>query len=214
MELPRRTEGDALLRPGELLALRDRVRSVARRHDLTTVHTCAFDYRTRRLPFTYADIRMAPAGVRAIGAAMADVGFKKTRIVMQQWNRKFSPSQMRLDGRIPDAFMVSSMQLHTAACISLIRHACRISPEHWPLILPGGGKCVCECWGLFSHDRCHTMGCRRCGHRRGVRDVEPTGGAFIRAGERRMCIDRRSRLKRANRVTRHASLSTKGQQRT
>jgi hypothetical protein len=33
MELPRRTRGDELLRPGELLSLRQRLRKIARRHD-------------------------------------------------------------------------------------------------------------------------------------------------------------------------------------
>jgi hypothetical protein len=64
MELPRRTAGDALLRSGELL----RLRQIARRHDLTSVITCAFDHRTRMLPFVYPATRMAPAGVRAIGS--------------------------------------------------------------------------------------------------------------------------------------------------
>ena len=50
-----------------------------------------FDHRTRMLPFIYADTHMAPAGVRAIGSAMVDSGFDKTRIVLQQWNRNFRP---------------------------------------------------------------------------------------------------------------------------
>ena len=50
MELPRRERGDELLRPGELLGLRQRLRNIARRHDLTTVIACAFDQRTRMLP--------------------------------------------------------------------------------------------------------------------------------------------------------------------
>ena len=65
MELPRRTRGDELLRPGELTALRQRLRLVAPRHDLVTVIACAFDNRTRMLPFIFADTHMAPAGVRA-----------------------------------------------------------------------------------------------------------------------------------------------------
>jgi len=109
MELPRRNRGDELLQPGKLLALRQRLRNMACRHDLTSVIVCAFDHRTRMLPFIYADMRMVPAGVRAIGSAMLDAGFDKTRIVLQQWNRNFRPSQARLDGRIPDLFMVSSM---------------------------------------------------------------------------------------------------------
>src|SRR5438067_13066434 len=113
MELPRRSRGDELLRAGELTRLRDRLRLLTPKHDLATVIACAFDHRTRMLPFIYADTRMAPAGVRAIGSAMVDVGFDKTRIVLQQWNTNFRPSQMRLDGRIPDLFMVSSMSLHS-----------------------------------------------------------------------------------------------------
>ena len=74
-------------------------------HDLVSVIACALDHRTRMLPFIYADTRMAPAGVRAHRLrALVDVGFPKTRIVLQQWNKNFDPSQMRLDGRIPDIF--------------------------------------------------------------------------------------------------------------
>jgi hypothetical protein len=150
MELPRRARGDELLRPGELSGLRMRLRNMARKRDLTTVIACAFDHRTRMLPFIYADKRMAPAGVRAIGAAMADAGFHKTRIVLQQWNRNFRPSQMRLDGRIPDIFMVSSMQIHAAQCRALIRDACRLDPLHRPLIIAGGPKTIYEPWDVFS----------------------------------------------------------------
>ena len=84
MELPRRERGDEMLKAGELLAVRHRLRNIARQHDLTTVIACAFDHRTRMLPFIYADMRMAPAGVRAIGSALLDSGFNKTRIVLQQ----------------------------------------------------------------------------------------------------------------------------------
>src|SRR5947207_4250169 len=120
MELPRRTRGDELLGRGALADLRHRLRGMAPAHDLVTVIACAFDHRTRMLPFIYADTRMAPAGVRAIGSALADVGFEKTRIVLQQWNKRFRPSQMQLDGRVPDLFMVSSMGLHSQRCMEMI----------------------------------------------------------------------------------------------
>ncbi|MCZ6653676.1 MAG: radical SAM protein [Planctomycetota bacterium] len=152
MELPFRDRGDELLKPGELLSLRRRLRNMAREHDLTTVIACAFDHRTRMLPFIHADKRMAPAGVRAIGAALFDAGFYKTRIVLQQWNKHFRPSQMRLDGRIPDIFMVSSMQIHWTRCKALIRDACRIDPSHRPLIIAGGPKITYEPWDVFSTD--------------------------------------------------------------
>jgi radical SAM superfamily enzyme YgiQ (UPF0313 family) len=152
MELPSRQEGDQLLPPGEMTAIRTRLRNLASRHDLTTVIVHAFDLRTRRLPFLYADMRMAPGGVRAIGSAMVDAGFPKTRIVLQQWNRNFRPSEMRLDGSIPDLFMVSAMHMHSAEYKGLIRDACRIDPRHRPLIIAGGPKAVYEPWQLFSAD--------------------------------------------------------------
>lgn len=152
MELPRRDRGDELLRPGEMARLRMHLRTLAPQHDLTSVIACAFDHRTRMLPFLVADTRMAPAGVRAIGSAMADVGFPKTRIVLQQWNRRFRPSQMRLDGRIPDLFMVSSMHLHFAECRALLRDVRRIDPARRPLVIVGGPKVIYEPWAVFGAD--------------------------------------------------------------
>lgn len=152
MELPRRDRGDELLRPGELIDIRRRLRSVANKNDLTTVIACAFDHRTRMLPFIFADTRMVPAGVRAIGSAMVDSGFDKTRVVLQQWNKNFMPSRMRLDGRIPDLFMVSSMAIHSSRCKDLIRDACRIDVNRRPLILVGGPKTIYEPWDVFSVD--------------------------------------------------------------
>ncbi|MCA9244805.1 MAG: radical SAM protein, partial [Phycisphaerales bacterium] len=137
---------------GSMRDLRVRLRGIAARHDLTTVIACAFDRRTRMLPFLYADMRMAPAGVRAIGAAMHDAGFEKTRIVLQQWSPRFRPSRMRLDGRIPDALMISSMQLHNAACRELIQDACRIPLSKRPLIVVGGPKVIYEPWDAFGVD--------------------------------------------------------------
>src|SRR5882757_1796130 len=150
MELPRRARGDELLKPGELTRLRARLRQVAPDHDLATVIACAFDHRTRMLPFIFADTRMAPAGVRAIGSAMVDAGFDKTRIVLQQWNRNFRPSRMQLDGRIPDLFMVSSMSLHSEECLDLIRDAHRIDSAHRPLIIAGGPHAVYAPYDFFS----------------------------------------------------------------
>lgn len=152
MELPRRNRGDELLRPGELTSIRRRLRRIAPAHDLVSVIACAFDYCTRMLPFIFADTRMAPAGVRAIGSAMVDAGFEKTRIVLQQWNRNFRPLRMRLDGRIPDLFLVSSMGLHSERCMDLIRDARRIQPDDRPLIIAGGPHAVYQPWELFSAD--------------------------------------------------------------
>ncbi|CAN5485749.1 hypothetical protein BH09PLA1_BH09PLA1_05550 [soil metagenome] len=169
MELPRRNRGDELLRPGELTQLRERLRAIAPKHDLTTVIACAFDHRTRMLPFIFADTRMAPAGVRAIGSAMVDSGFDKTRIVLQQWNRSFRPSQMKLDGRVPDLFMVSSMGLHSDQAMSLIKDAHRIDESHRPLIIAGGPHAVYQPYDLFSANPDDAYGA----------DVVVTGEEFV-----------------------------------
>ena len=121
------------------------------------------------LPFSFTDLRMVPAGVRAIGSAMAEAGFHKTRIVLQHWNRNFRPSQMRLDGRIPDMFMVSSMQIHSVQCQALIRDACRIDPAHRPLIIAGGPKVIYEPWDVFGFDPSDPWGA----------DVAVTGEEFV-----------------------------------
>ena len=152
MELPRRAAGDELLRPGELMDIRLRLRNVATKHDLATVIACAFEHRTRMLPFIYASTRMAPAGVRAVGSAMADSGFDKTRIVLQQWNKHFRPSHMRLDGRVPDMFLVSSMRIHGERGREMIEDACTIDPANRPLIIAGGPGVIYEPWDVFNAD--------------------------------------------------------------
>ena len=169
MELPRRTRGDELLKRGELVRLRERLRIRAQQHDMSSVIACAFDHRTRLLPFIFADTRMIPAGVRAIGSALVDIGFDKTRIVLQQWNRNFRPSQMRLDGRIPDVLMVSSMSIHSERCKELIRDAHRIDPAHRPLIIAGGPHAVYEPYDLFSANSARPWGA----------DVVVTGEEFV-----------------------------------
>ena len=169
MELPRRPRGDELLGPGELTRLRARLRAASRRSDLTTVVASAFDWRTRMLPYSHVDRRMAPAGARAIGSAMVDAGFHRTRIVLQQWSRNFRPSRMQLDGKTPDVFMVSSLQIYTAGCKALIRDACRIPAARRPLIIAGGPKAVYEPWDLFSTDPADPWGA----------DVVVTGEEYV-----------------------------------
>jgi len=169
LELPRRPHGDELLRPGEFGDLRNRLKTLSRRHDLVTVIACAFDHRTRLLPFIGADLRMAPAGVRAVGAAMVDCGFPKTRVVLQQWTKNFRPSEMRLDGRIPDLFLVSSMLLHSTRSAEMVADACRIDPAQRPLVVVGGPKSVYEPWDSFRADISEPEGA----------DVVVTGEEFV-----------------------------------
>lgn len=152
MELPARSEGDRLLRPGECLDIRHRLRQITPRHDLSAVVIGSFDPRTRILPFFYSAKRMAPAGPRSIGAALYDSGVVKTRVVLQQWNPNITPSRLRLDGRVPDMLLVSSMQIHSAACQALIREACQMDESVRPLIIAGGPRVIYEPWTVFGTD--------------------------------------------------------------
>lgn len=152
MELPFRPKGDELLRPGAMLAMRERLRQHARVHDLSSVAVAAFDHRTRMLPFVHVDRRMSPAGVRGIGAALLDAGFQKTRVVLQTWNRRFAPSLARLDGRIPDLFMVSSMGIHSERMKELLSDVCRIDAGERPLVIAGGPHVWYTPWDVFSAD--------------------------------------------------------------
>ncbi len=152
MELPARQNGDQLLKSGELVDIRRRLSAIAAKHDVATVIACAFDHRTRMLPFIVADVKMSPAGVRAIGSALVESGFEKTRVVLQQWNRNFRPSQMQIDGRLPDLFLASSMSLHTAEFRKMVQDVCRIEPSRRPLVIAGGSLCIYEPWEAFYTD--------------------------------------------------------------
>jgi len=152
MELPSRPRGDQLVKPGECLDIRQRLRRLTAGRDLSAAVVCAFDRRTRILPFFYSCIRMAPAGTRAIAAALVDSGIARTRAVLLQWSPHFLPSRMALDGRMPDLLCVSSMQIHSAPCKRLIRDACRIDPASRPLVLAGGPLVIYEPWAVFGAD--------------------------------------------------------------
>ena len=60
MELPCRDSGDELLRAGEMIDLRLRLRKTAAKQDLATVIVSAFDHHTRMLPFIYLDSKLPP----------------------------------------------------------------------------------------------------------------------------------------------------------
>ena len=152
MELPPRQPGDRFLAPGEFTALRQRVRALAARADITCLVVCAYDHRTRMLPFLYADALMAPAGPRAVAAAMVDAGVTRTRLVLEQWNPAVRPSAARLDGRTPDLLLVSSLQVHRRRCEALIAEACTIPPARRPLIVAGGPLIIYEPWAAFGAD--------------------------------------------------------------
>ncbi len=152
MELPFREKGDELLRPGAMLDMRARLREHAKKHDLTSVAAYAFDHRTRMLPFYFVDRRMSPGGVRAIGGAFHEAGFEKTRVVLQTWKKRFQPSRMQLDGRMPDLFMTSSMWIHSGRMKDMLRDICTVAPDQRPLVIAGGPHMYYNPWDAFSTD--------------------------------------------------------------
>ncbi len=150
VELLARAKGDEFTKPGEYPALRRRVRRTAAGLSIPTVVVYAFDKRTRLLPYSYSTSRMAPAGARAIGAALHDSGLTKTRIVLEQWTPNFRPSLARLDGEPAEMLLVSSMQIHAERAYRLVVDACAAPPGSRPLIIAGGPKAIYEPWDLFE----------------------------------------------------------------
>ncbi len=168
MELPSRPKNDRYTRPGRYRELEERLRSNPEVRSTAAVVAYAFDFRTRLGPFLFADMRLLTAGPRAVAAALTSASFNKTRIVLRQWNPNFRPSQARLDGRVPELLLVSSMQIHSASAYEMIADAHRLG-EARPLILAGGAKAIYEPWDFFGVDAA-----RRCSA-----DVAVTGEEFV-----------------------------------
>ncbi len=143
MELPRRSRDDVYLPDGAFGQRVHALRQLTQAHELRIGIVNAFDFRTRMLPFWYADKRMAPCSVRLLGDVLHAAGFKHLRIVLQQWSPRVLPSRMRLDGRPLDILMVSAMQVHAEPAYELVRDAHRLGDDR-PLILAGGAKAIYE----------------------------------------------------------------------
>ena len=168
MELPRRKRDDAFL-PDDMFRSRvAALRQMTDAHDLAIGIIYAFDFRTRMLPFWYADKRMAPCSVRLLGDVLHDAGFTNLRIVLQQWSPNVLPSRMRLKGRPLDILLVSAMQVHAEPAYALVRDAHGMG-EARPLILAGGPKAIYEPTDFFELDRRPGIGA----------DCVVTGEAFV-----------------------------------
>ena len=149
MELPRRARDDVYLPDGEL---RRRVRALQQlkhAHDLRIGLVYAFDFRTRMLPFWYADKRMAPCSVRLLADVLHEAGFTNLRIVLQQWSPRVLPSRMQLNGKPLDILLVSAMQVHAEPAYELVRDAHQMADSR-PLILAGGPKAIYEPTDFFE----------------------------------------------------------------
>ncbi len=149
MELPRRTDGDVYLPDGAFRQKLGAIRLLADESDFRIGVFYAFDFRTRMLPFWYADKRMAPCSVRLLADVLHAAGFTHLRIVLQQWSPRVLPSRMRLNGKPLDILMVSSMQVHAEKAYTLIRDAHQMDRTR-PLILVGGPKAIYEPTDYFE----------------------------------------------------------------
>jgi len=150
MELPKRPLGDEYVRPGAYRALSERLAANPKMRELTALIMYAFDPRTRLLPFLFADWRIIPAGMRAVGDALDNAGLTKSRLVFQLWTPNIRPSQAMIDGRAPDIVLVSSMQIHALRAYEMVADACCIPENKRPLILCGGPKSIYEPWDYFG----------------------------------------------------------------
>jgi radical SAM superfamily enzyme YgiQ (UPF0313 family) len=150
MELPKRPLGDEYIRPGAYRAITEKLAANPRMRELTAVIMYAFDLRTRLLPFLFADWRIIPAGMRAIGDALDAAGLTQSRLVFQLWSPNVRPSRSRINGRMPDLILISSMQIHALRAYELVADACSIPEEQRPLILCGGPKSIYEPWDYFG----------------------------------------------------------------
>ncbi len=148
--------------------LRASVRRRAEGRKLSAVVAYAFDASTRMLPFVFVDKWMAPGGPRAVASALVDAGIE-TRVVLQQWNPRFDPALMQLDGRLPDLFLVSSMGIHGRAMDGLLRRIQTVDPADRPLVLAGGPRTNYEPWRVFGSDPSAPWGA----------DVATTGEVYV-----------------------------------
>lgn len=149
MELPCRRRDDVYLPDGALRAALERLRQRTDAHALRIGIVNAFDFRTRMLPYWYADRRMAPCSVRTLADVLAAAGFRHVRVVLQQWTPNFRPGAAVLDGRPLDLLLVSALQVHAEPAYALIRDACRLGAAR-PLIVAGGPKAIYEPTDYFE----------------------------------------------------------------
>ncbi len=149
MELPKRQPEDVYLPEGAVTRVMEDLRALSHAHELRIGIVYAFDFRTRMLPYWYADKRMAPCSVRTLADGLHESGFKHIRIVLQQWTPHFSPSLAQLNGKPLDILLVSAMQVHGDAAFDLIRDAHALGDRR-PLIFAGGPKAIYEPTDFFD----------------------------------------------------------------
>jgi len=150
MELPRREPGDVFVAAGAYGRLVEELRAAPSTSSWSPVIASAFDHRTRVMPFRWIDTRVVPCGARSVAGSLLGCGFDRTRVVLGQWNPRFSPTATVAAGHPIDILLISSMGLHAADAYRMIRDAHQLGEDR-PLILVGGPKAIYEpedCFGL------------------------------------------------------------------
>lgn len=142
MELTSRKAGDIYVPAGAFRQLRERLRThPVGLSDLSAVVFACWDPQIRKLPFVIYDRYIFPAGPRSIAGTLHDCGITNTRCVYQLWNPRFRPSRCRMNGRVPDMLLLSSMGHSSAQAYTMIADAWELG-EQRPLILCGGPKAI------------------------------------------------------------------------
>ena len=177
MELPKRPKGDRFTTSGRYreLELRNPTTGLGA-GDFGLVRLCV------RLPNAAGPLPLhrqaahCPGRTRAVASALHAAGFRRTRVVLQQWNPRLRPSLARIDGRPPDLLFVSGMQIHSAAAYHLIAHASGAGRA--PAPDPGQQRQgdLAKPWDFFGLGPDGRRGARRRRrHRRGVRPPRVAG---------------------------------------
>ena len=169
MELPKRPRGDEFTPPGRLPSLLSKLAARPETRELSALIMYAFDPRTRLLPFLFADKRIVPAGPRMVTDTLWAAGLRKMRVAFQLWCPNVKPSQSKIDGKVPDLLIISSMQIHARKAYDLVEDAMRIPESKRPLVLVGGPKAIYEPWDLFAQGEGGRVNA----------DVAVTGEAFV-----------------------------------
>ena len=150
MELAVRKGADRFVPPGAYRALEERLRKRSDElAEIPAVVLSAFERSNRLLPFVLYDSRIFPAGARSVAGSLYQAGFQRTRAVFQLWNPRFCPSRARIDGRMVQMLLISSMQIHARSAYETIREAWTMGADR-PLIVVGGPKAMYEPYHFWS----------------------------------------------------------------
>ena len=163
------TEGRSVYPPGTVhgTGTRPAGESRSRRHPCSH-HLCL---RLSHATWAISVRGHASADGRARGPSprpCTSAGFKKTRIVLRQWNPNFRSARPGSTATCREMLLVSSMQIHSASAYEMIDG--RLPPRRRPAVHPGRRRQGdLRAVGLLRPRAQPALPCRRGRHRRGIR---------------------------------------------